>query len=50
MPGLAGKVYAYASGGAGVQIAAGRYLANDVNTAGSDGEQIEILFSPCLGV
>jgi hypothetical protein len=50
MPGLAGRVYAYASGGAGEQIAAGRYLANDVNTAGADGEQIEILFSPCLGV
>jgi len=50
MPGLAGKVYAYASAGAGVQIAVGRYLPNDVNTGGSNNEQIEILFSPCLGV
>jgi hypothetical protein len=50
MPGLAGKVYAYDGTGEGTQVIAGRYLANDVNTAGSANEQIEILFSPCLGV
>lgn len=50
MPGLAGKVYAYASGGAGVQTIAGRFLANAVNAAGSANEQIEIIFSPSAGV
>lgn len=50
MPGLAGKVYAYASAGEGVQTIAGRFLANAVNTAGSANEQIEIIFSPSAGV
>lgn len=50
MPGLAGKVYAYASAGDGVQTIAGRFLANAVNAAGSANEQIEIIFSPSAGV
>lgn len=50
MPGLAGKVYAYASAGEGVQTIAGRFLANAVNAAGSANEQIEIIFSPSAGV
>lgn len=50
MPGLAGKVYAYDGSGASTQIIAGRFLANDVNVAGSSNEQIEVLFSPSLGV